>query len=1158
MNYTREQRNFIDDRGNNILVSAAAGSGKTAVIVERVLRLIMDEGYKVSELLVVTFTRAAAAEMRDRIRDALMEKLTSLDITPDQREHLEEQMSLIYTADITTIDSFCLNVVRSFFCITGADPSFRVADEGELKLISEDVMSALLEDRYAEGDKGFMDLVSEFSTGRSDSDIVDVIRQLYAFAISRPDPGQYLENMAAEYEKAAEGKFEDTLFMEELLRLYRNRLDLALGYLKAALRLCTLEGGPEAYEDNISDDMDKIEALRTKTDYDSIRDALHTLEFTRLKTIRKTDPVDPSLRDRAKSYRDKSKEIIGKELRERFFEKQSSDIIFEMEGCLPHVSMLSGLAGEYMERYAAAKEDKGVVDFQDLEHMALRILSDEDTRLGLRDRYKEIIIDEYQDSNRIQEEIFSLIGNGHDYVAVGDIKQSIYSFRDACPRLFADKAKKYGDHEIPDSKLMLLSSNFRSSRAVTDSVNLIFENIMTEGTGGCDYDETQRLNYGGLYSHESDMWQTEYLRISKDDTGQKEDLVREAEVIAERIHELVGVCDIEDRKTHEVHKCRYSDIVILYRSLTGVGDAYSEVFGACDIPVIFDSKSGYLLSYEIREILNLLTVMDNPRQDIPLAGTMLGFFGGFNASDMAYIRSYDPQGDLYDSLLKACDDTSMQQLSDRCRKFSEKLDAYRSKSLYTSIHELIGEIITDHGYDHYVRAMEDGERRLNNLRLLKKRALDYESTSFHGLFRFLRYIDNMRKYDVDFGEASGSDASDSVRIMSIHHSKGLEFPVVMVCGLGKMMNFTDTRAKVLTDDDLGAGCDLALRDRSIRIRTLIKAVIAEKKKRALVSEEMRVLYVALSRAENKLIMSGVRPGGDKVKADPSDAVSLMEFVDCALERVPDQTLIEIKEINDAAVDESMADKEAGAAGEAVSPINRVMKLMDSVDDKEVAELIEGMDYRYPYESALKVPQKVSVSYIKHEAMEEKGVSIVPDVRDDTGIPSSGALRGSAVHTAFENLDLGMTGDSDHITGFIKLLVDKKKLSEESAAFIRESDIQDFLASDIARRMHEAALGDRLYREQPFVISVKASDIDRGYPDSERVMVQGIIDAFFMEDDKVVVVDYKTDSVSDEQILIDRYQAQLDYYERALKQLLGVAKSEKVIYSVHLSKEIQLP
>ncbi len=1166
MNYTKEQQNFIDDRGDNLLVSAAAGSGKTAVIVERVIKLITKDRYKISELLVVTFTKAAAAEMKDRIRDALMERLISPDITEEEREHLEEQMSLLFTADIVTIDSFCRSVTMSHFSVVGADPSFRTADEGELTLISEDVIRELLEDKYSLGNESFIRLVSEFSHGRDDDDLIKVIKKLYSYAVARPDPDEYIRQIAGEYERVSKDGAEQSLLIKEVMKTAMMRLYLAEKYILKALQVADMPAGPAPYSTTLENDLQIIRGLMAETTYSGLRDRLLVVEFTKLKSIRKADPAyDDILKEEAAGYRKSAKSIITDQLSKKMFSRSLEDILYEMEGCLPYIREIADLTLEYKERYSKAKEEKGVVDFNDIEHTALKILKDEDTRENIRNGYKEIIIDEYQDSNRIQEEIFSLISNGHDYVTVGDIKQSIYSFRDACPELFARKSDLYSGGQCENSKLIVLSKNFRSSRQVTEAVNLIFENIMTRECGGCDYDTSQYLNYGGLYSLETDDWKTEFLRIQTDPDGREDPKMTEVCEIADRIEELKGHIDIEDRKTHEIRKCEYRDIVILYRSIKDVADIYSEVFARRNIPIVFDSKSGYLLSYEIREILNFLMVIDNPRQDIPLAGTLLGFFGGFTSSEVAVMRSYHTGGDLYDCLIKASEQEVLttgstyeeQRLQVKSSIFIDKLKAYREKSVYTTIHELIHEIVNDHAYDHFIKSMDDGERRLNNLRLLYKRAKDFEATSFHGLFRFIRYIDNMKKYDVDFGGASGSDAIDAVRLMTIHHSKGLEFPVVIAGGTGKEMNAADIRAKMLTDDDLGAAIDLPVPDRSMKIKTLIKDTIASKKKRDLISEEMRVLYVGLTRAENKLIIAGTEGEKHNQKPDSSAANTLKDFIEVALYKAGNNDVIDVRNIDFKPHDDEEEAKTADIRDLEDRPVYRVVKLADEADEAEAENLIGQIDFDYLYKNALKVPQKVSVSFIKHEAMEEKGVPIVSDPRMDSVIPSKGALRGTAVHTAFENLDLSMEPDDAIIKAYIDSLVTAKKLSPESKGYIKPSDIKDFLASDVAERMKAAQKRRELFREQPFVISVKASQIDSDYPDTERIMVQGIIDAFFMEDDKVVVVDYKTDRVSDKKILIDRYQAQLDYYEMALRQLTGARTSEKIIYSVSLSDEMKL-
>ncbi|MCR5748393.1 MAG: UvrD-helicase domain-containing protein, partial [Lachnospiraceae bacterium] len=650
MTYTDEQLSFINERGCNILVSAAAGSGKTAVIVERVIRLISKDRYSVSELLIVTFTKAAAAEMRDRIRDALSEELINGEPDEETRKHLERQMTLIFSADITTIDSFCLNLVREHFNICRIDPSFRVADEGELKLIAEEVMEELLEKRYESGDKAFYHLVDAIASGRDDQKLSEAISRVYSFAIARPDPMKYISSMKHEYEVENESDLNDTSFMRELLSLSKERIEVAISIFNNALSICDDNLGPFFYRDNLENDLIICRELSVSNTYTELKNALESIQFTRLKGAKKGDEYDKELGEKAKGLRERAKKIIKDEVLKKYFSKSIEDILYELNMCLPDISMLASLAGEYAEMYAAAKQDKGVVDFSDLEHMALEILSDSETRELIRQRYKELIIDEYQDCNRVQEEIFKSISNGHNYVTVGDVKQSIYSFRDACPGLFMDKFESYRSGDKENSKLITLSRNFRSSLPVTETVNGVFSNIMTTRCGGALYDESQRLNYGGQYKGDLRQLNSEYLVVETDPSGNEKEMITEAYAIADRILEMAGSLDIEDRKDNSIRKCGFGDIVILLRSLKGASDTFAEVFAEKGIPLVFDSKSGYLLSYEIKEIINLLTIIDNPRQDIPLAGVMLGYFGGFDATEMTLIRLKATEGDLYDSL----------------------------------------------------------------------------------------------------------------------------------------------------------------------------------------------------------------------------------------------------------------------------------------------------------------------------------------------------------------------------------------------------------------------------------------------------------------------------------------------------------------------------
>ncbi len=613
MDFTPEQKTVIESRGEDTLVSAAAGSGKTAVIVERIVTRVIREGVDLDRLLVVTYTKAAAAEMKERIRDALQAELNQLPPeNEEKKEHLERQLTVIFSAPIMTIDSFCLEMIRNHFNVCGIDPAFRVADEGELTMLRADVMEKLMERHYEEDPEQspFYDFLERFSVKRSDGDVTDAIEKLYRFAVSRPDVKGYLRGIADEYLVSSEEELTEKLFMKECMRLAKARLGRAENALDQAIRLALMPEGPEIYLSLLKTEREQIRSLLSGRTYKEWKAALDGASFGRLPS-RKNDPADPELKERAKVLRESAKKAVG-DLREKYFSKEPEEIISELSECLPSVKELSALTLEYAEDYAEAKRKRGIVDFSDLEHFALQILSDEEMRKRYREYFSEIIVDEYQDSNRVQEAIFSSISNGKNYFCVGDVKQSIYSFRDACPGLFMNKYDRYGkpggeaedDGGKTSGRLLTLAKNFRSRESVLTSVNAVFRQIMHRETGGVEYDSSAFLNYGGLYSTANMQDQTEYLLTETDPTGITDKRTTEAQAVAQRIMELVGSFSVEDVKKKESRPCTYGDIVILLRARSGWDEVFLDVLSSNGIPVQTESRSGYLLSFEIRNILN--------------------------------------------------------------------------------------------------------------------------------------------------------------------------------------------------------------------------------------------------------------------------------------------------------------------------------------------------------------------------------------------------------------------------------------------------------------------------------------------------------------------------------------------------------------------------
>ena len=1108
--------------------------------------------------------------MKERIREAFEKKLDETDPKDPSFLHVEKQFSLLFGAPIETIDSFCLDVIRNNFDVTGIDPSFRVADEGEIAMIRADVMDELMDRHYSaeEDEIGFYDFLESFSVRKSDSDITDAIEKIHDFAVSRPDPEGFINSVSSLYETDNVHALKNSALFAAAGELLRCRFAALKTAMEKAREVVLSPGGPQGYLSPFEEDILMLEDLAETKDFALLFNKASKAAFSKLSS-KKSDGEDKVVREVAKAKRDRAKSVFDN-IRSSVFEGTLEDILQELKDGKKDVKVLSGLTLEFLRDFREEKKKRGLMDFSDVEHTALLILKDEKVQKRYRERFREVMVDEYQDCNRIQEEIFNCVSNGKNLFCVGDVKQSIYSFRDACPDLFISKYRKY--EKGKGGRLLLLSKNFRSRQSVINATNVVFKNIMHPEVGGVEYDKKVYLNYGDIYEHEEPDDITEYLLTAYDEGSGLTKEENLALSVAKRIHELVGNFDIEDRKKKQVRKCRYGDIVIMMRGLTGYGDTYAQVLSDNGIPVSLDNKSGYLFSDEIRTLINFLHVIDNPRQDIPLAGTLLSVFGDIDESTLALIRAASPGATLYEALVSASENGD-----EKAAAFLDKLEGYRKASSYLSMYELLTLIIKDHGYDNIVRAMKNGSFRLANLNMLLFRASEFEKTSFKGLFSFIRYIEYMKKYDIDMkGPAEEDPEKDAVRIMTIHHSKGLEFPVVFVCGLHRQFNSMDIRERILTDDVFGVGIDIIDPKRRTKKKTFVKKIIQLRMENSLIGEELRILYVAMTRAEQKLVLSAAEaldPEGSGLQRSTrvlpvsvSDANSFGRFLDYAFSR-DDDVGTYIRKIMHTTQDLVM-DAIEKTEDEIFLKKDFLLRA-DESDDDRAEEIRKMISEEKALGTSVIIPEKVSVSFIKHEAMEEAGVWIgAPEAPKPAPVPgfilgqekkpetaNAGALRGTAYHALFEHLDFERIFCREDVEKQIEKLKDSGILDEKEAGYINADDIVIFSETKLAQRMKKAHERGMLFREQPFVILVPASKIDPSYPEDESIMVQGIIDAYFVEDGKAVIMDYKTDKAEEGAELVKKYKAQLDYYARAIRQLTGMEVKEEVIYSVTLGEEI---
>ena len=1346
--FTDSQQKVLNARGHNVLVSAAAGSGKTAVLVERIVRMVSEGEHPldIDRLLIVTFTRAAAAQMRERVGRAISERLT---LHPEDR-HLQRQETLLHRAQITTIDSFCTFLLRGNCSEIDLDPGFRQMDETEAQLLNSDVLRRFLEEQYGQAQESFVACVEYFCPGGNDDALEDLITELCRAADSHPYPDAWLAARRRDYavETAAElqrcGWYQDLIrerltSARELRRLYDVMMDLVrqpdgpypyhdlleqegaqlfgwLDRIPAPLRgnLCGAAdpaGAAAETEDACADDPDSPD--RDPQSPEQVRQQLVRMsqyDFKRLPAIRKsdTDPVDPDRKKRVQDLRNEIKERV-KALGDGIDEEPQLTVRRMQQAAGP-VNGLIDLVLGYRQALAAVKKERNVIDFSDLEHLALQVLIEraDDGTLTLRPAaqayrayYDEVLIDEYQDSNEVQELLLSAITGeelGHyARFMVGDVKQSIYRFRNARPEIFQRKFDTYA-FDDPQTERIDLDQNFRSRTEVLDAANGICEKIMRREIGGVEYEETVSLKPGASYpdpvpdAEGKDPYQTELLivdcLIPEADAGEEKKTKRSAQrassagssgsgegpsepgadgggsedpgdeiaalsagrkealAVAQRIHRLVGVLPVTDAETKEQRPARYGDIVILLRSASGRQDAYREIFEKEGIPLCLEYKGGYFSAEEVREVLQMLRVIDNPRQDIPLYGAMRGFFGGFTPDEIGQIRALKRQKDdlLYDCLLTAA------ETNPRCAAFLAFLQDYRARSATTPIHELIGQLIRQTGYEDYVRALPAGQRRAANLHSLLVKAQAFEQTDYAGLFRFLRYIDQMHAFDVDYGEASAVDEhADVVRLTTIHKSKGLEYPICIVSGLGSRHTYTrDLSGALLIDADLGLGVNYVDAQLRCAVPTLRQKAVAARIERDALGEELRVLYVAMTRAKEKLILTGALRDAAK-KMDGIAAA--MEAAELPARHLPASMILSRDGFLPLILKALYALKAEGREPVRVSTVpvtdlqltqledqmtlGALQGALDAVEGREPAalprpDLAQALEqrftFRYPHEELAGLYTKTTVTELKRAALLEDGTFGEPgaaprelyaerdyihfDVPEETERPDSaagtadtasggaaagssqeevlpvphfaqdapedsaaavrltGAARGTAVHRLCELIDYREWPDPGAVTARqweerVGRLLGAGEIprSYESAAKART--FLPFLHSNVAARMAAADARGLLRREQPFVLGVPAGRLNAAFPPEETILIQGIMDAFFLEEDAqgggrhVVLVDYKTDRVRTAQELIDRYRVQMDYYSQALEKMLRLPVTERILYSFALQEEIRI-
>lgn len=1199
--FTAEQQQVIDLRGRNILVSAAAGSGKTAVLVERIItRLTKDNPpLDVDRILVVTYTEAAAAEMKERIHMAI-EK--ALDENPGNA-HLLRQASLIHQAQITTVHQFCMSVIRDYFHVIDLDPVFRVGESGEMELLRQDVLETVLEQAYLEGDSEFVDFVECFAFGKDDKQLENLIIQLYDASRSYPNPTKWLKQCVQQYDVHSPEELECKPFITEIMSDVFQCLKETRELLDYAAGLCEEEDGPFSYKETICCDIEQVDSLCKADTFSDMQKAMRGIDFLSLKACRNKE-VCPIKKEQVQNVHKTVKKVIT-QLKEQYFSETVSKLQEDMLASKSHMQTLCNLVIAFETAFKNAKRQKNLIDFSDMEQYALQILTREEGGVlvpsavaeSYQHKYEEVMIDEYQDSNHVQETILtsvSRVAAGKPNVfMVGDVKQSIYRFRLSRPELFMEKYNLYSADDSKQQRIDL-HKNFRSRREVLDSTNFVFEQIMIPSFGGITYDEKAALNVGADYV-EQEGNETEVLLIEAPELKAAEQRELEAETVAARIKELVGKHQVFDKKLGAYRAASYGDIVILSRSFQGWADVYSDVFKKADIPIYVSSRQGYFQTREIQLLLNYLRILDNPRQDIPFTAILTSMFAGISTEELAEIQTATEGDTVYEKVRSYMENGDNIQLQRRLQVFVNTFEHFREKVPYTAIHTLLWQLMDETGYGHYVAALPGGVQRTANLEMLVEKAVAFEGTSYKGLFHFVRYMEQLQNYEVDFGEAGvANEYADTVSFMTIHKSKGLEFPIVFVVGTSKRFNMSDASGNIVIHPKLGVGINRINSQARTKKPTLLKTMISQKIQKESAAEELRVLYVAMTRAKEKMILTGtvtdlegILSGMLSISNHKSvqlpyltltKASSYLDWILSALFR--NKCLSELLEryglslscnsslyekdvpiqVHTTSLQE-LAYTEASETLQAhfTKQILQDWDATQTYDEQMRRQIKEQFSYCYPHKDSSYVKQKISVSELKKRAYMNDGDEIIREEEIIPLLPKfvqeeselTGATKGTLYHKLLENLDLSRDYSEAELVDVMNQLLG------EQASIIRVRDIMRFLSSPIGRRVQDASRRGNYHAEQPFVLGVPVQSVYPEADENEMMVVQGVIDVYFEEAGDLVVLDYKTDRVLEGSQLVNRYHTQLDYYAQALERLTGKRVKEKIIYSFALHQEIVL-
>lgn len=1125
--------------------------------------------------------------MREKILEAIYKKIEE---NPED-ENLQKQVILLNKASISTIHSFCLDGIKNNFYEIDVSANTRIADDSEILLLQQEVIDDLFEEKYEEEDSNFIKLIKTYTKYNQDEVLKDLILRVYSYIQASPFPEEWLEEQIEKLNIEDGTNFSDTVWGKIITENANQILEDSILKLQNIRTKMTRFPELDKFTAKIEDDIDKYTYIQNNlSDWDTAVEAINTLKNA---TWIKDQKITNDLKDEAKDVRESTKDEFKKV--KKLMNCSSEEAVQDIKYMYPILKMLKDLILEFSQKFYQRKREKNIMDFSDMEHLALKILVKKDENGNIvkseiakkyENKFEEIAIDEYQDSNLVQEYILTSVSRGNNIFMVGDVKQSIYKFRQARPKLFLDKYDNYKlDPVNGEDRKIQLFKNFRSRSNILDFTNLVFEDIMSRELGNIEYNQDEYLNLGAnfeeiqnqdykteleildLSEENDDIWKTDEEE-TEEEQEKVEDVVLEARFVARKIKELIdSKYQIIDKKTGR-RDIQYKDIAILLRTSSGVANVYEKEISELEIPVYSDSSSQYLQSVEIETIMSLLRIINNPMQDIPLVTVMRSPIGNFTDNELIEIRMVDRNSSFYEALLKSD--------LEKAHRFLSLLKELREDEEYMTLDEWIWNIYTKTGYMNYVNLMPNGALRVSNLRMLFERAKQYEEASFKGLYNFINFIDKIKFNQEDLKAAKIIGENENVvRIMTIHKSKGLEFPVVILAGVGKQFNFRDLNGKILLDQDLGMGPQYIDSDRYIEFKTLAKKALAIKAKNEAISEEMRILYVALTRAKEKLIIVGRQKDVNKKMSEKQKLLEIYSTIDdnkinpYLLQKYKTYLdwleLIYLKEgvantKNLFTVNINKREKTSVKIENEVEDISKkiIEESNKNNDEQEKEKIKEILNWQYKHQSIEGIPTKTSVSKLKEKREQEVQITQEPKfINEEAKTKLTGAQKGTLIHLCLQKMKETEEYNLEKITELIEELKDKEIITEIEVQNIDKEKLLEYTNSQLWTELKQAK---EIHKEHPFYINIKASRIYNqiNKEDDEDILVQGVIDLFFIDkDDKLILVDYKTDYVQNENELVEEYKGQLDLYKEALEQSLNKKVDKMCIYSVYLNKLIEI-